>query len=83
MTFRPQPSELHPTAELRDWSYIDGRRYVHGLFYNHTMYEDGSPGTVMNIKEVRQYKDHIMIITHGGEFFRANYVERHLNGGSK
>lgn len=81
MTTRPKPSEQHPTAELRDWRYMPDVTMVYGQFFNHVIWEDGAYGTVINIVTTHRYKDHAFFITEGGDYYKAFYNTKHLNGG--
>ena len=81
-TRRPPASEMHPTAELRNWVWLNPEQTaVHGQFYNHPMWVDGTIGKVVNIIAVAEYSDHYMIRTLGDEIFKMNKLNHRYNGG--
>lgn len=81
MTTIPTPSELNPTGELREWYWITfDHTVVRGKMYNHLEIIDGSTVSVINIVQVVNYKDHTIIITEGGDYFKLEHVMRNMNG---
>lgn len=73
-------SELNPKAELRNWRIHCQLRTAHGVFYNSPSCDDGTPGQIINIVNVTDYKDHKIVLTESGEYFILYKKYMKLNG---
>ncbi len=79
----PKATELNPTGELREWSFTSpAKDTVNGRAYDSIFIEDGVTVQVMNIVELRDYRDHYYFITQSGEHWLAYKLNMYLNGGT-
>lgn len=77
-------SELNPTGELREWHWVDigrfGRTVAEGYAYNDAYAADGTRVRIKGIKEIRDYKDHLILVTYAKQFYRAEKKDMDLRG---